>query len=161
MITAWYFWNTQTGAVTWTNPLQPEAAQAASTAPPLPKEQPPLPAGPPPTTDASGHTTYGVPPDIDPDLAHLLPPAQRGSAAGGPSSQTALFNARTGRFTPADYSYSVDHLDEYNRAKRMNSHYFDVDAWEKQKAEENAKRKRDEESGVVSNKKITKKDMVS
>jgi hypothetical protein len=55
----------------------------------------------------------------------------------------------------------VDHLDEYNRAKRMNSHYFDVDAWEKQKAEENAKRKRDEESGVVSNKKITKKDMVS
>lgn len=55
----------------------------------------------------------------------------------------------------------MDHLDEYNRAKRMNSHYFDVDAWEKQKAEENAKRKRDEESGVVSNKKITKKDMVS
>lgn len=76
-------------------------------------------------------------------------------------AQKALFNARTGRFTPADYAYSVDHLDEYNRAKRMSSHYFDVDAWEKEKAEEHAKRKRDEEMGLNSKKKTTKKDMVS
>ncbi len=75
-------------------------------------------------------------------------------------AQKALFNARTGRFTPADYAYSVDHLDEYNRAKRMSSHYFDVDAWEREKAEEHAKRKRDEEMGLDGKQKITKKDMV-
>jgi len=101
-----------------------------------------------------------MPSDIDPDLAHLLPPDQRGFAPGAASgAQTALFNARTGRFTPADYAYTVDHLDEYNRAKRMASHYFDVDAWEKQRAEENAKKRRDEAAGIEP-KKITKKDMV-
>lgn len=87
--------------------------------------------------------------------------SQRGGAPGGDGAvQTAAFNARTGRFAPADTSYTYDHLDEYNRMKRMSSHYFDVEAWEKQRQEEQAKRRREEAEGVAP-KKITRKDMVS
>lgn len=71
-----------------------------------------------------------------------------------------MFNSRTGRFTAKDYQFTPDHLDEANRAKRMKSHYFDVDAWERQRNEEYLKRKRDEESGKAQ-KAVTKKDMVS
>ncbi|KAK4683992.1 hypothetical protein P7C73_g6215, partial [Tremellales sp. Uapishka_1] len=130
-----------------------EASSSAPAPPPPAPVNPPLPKAPLPAP------SFGGVPDIDPDLAYLLPASQRGSTSTDPSKQTAQFNARTGRFTANDYTYTVDHLDEYNRAKRMNSHYFDVDAWEKEKAEENAKRKRDEELGVTSNKKPTKKDM--
>lgn len=42
----------------------------------------------------------------------------------------------------------------------MSSRYFDVEAWEREKAAEHAKRKREEEMGVSSSKQITKKDMV-
>jgi len=163
---AWYFWNANTGEVTWTNPLEPTLASSTHAAPARPAAptpvQPPLPLGPPPPSTRAHDPSFGLSStDIDPDLAHLLPPDQRGMAQADQGSQKALFNSRTGRFTASDYAYSVDHLDEYNRAKRMSSHYFDVDAWEKQKAEEHAKRKRDEEMGVSSQKKITKKDMVS
>jgi hypothetical protein len=151
---AWYFWNAQTGEVTWTNPLEPApplpsgpAPPASAVNPPLPKEAPPLP-----------EPTFGQIPDIDPDLAYLLPGTQRGAGGDG---QQATFNARTGRFQQADSNYAFDHLDEYNRAKRMAGKYFDVDSWEKNLREENAKRKRDEAMGVVDDKKITKKDMVS
>ena len=149
---AWYFWNTITGEVSWTNPLEPEGSSSTPA-------QPPLPPGPPPEGSAPS-AAFGLPRDIDPDLAFLLPPSQRGGPGADASAQTALFNSRTGRFTPADYNYTVDHLDEYNRSKRMNSHYFDVEAWEKQRAAENAKRKADEAAGIAP-KKITKKDMVS
>lgn len=71
-----------------------------------------------------------------------------------------MFNARTGRFTANDYMYNVDHLDEYNRMKRMNNQYFDQDAWERDMAEHNAKRKRDAEAGVAP-KPLSKKDVVS
>jgi hypothetical protein len=181
LIPAWYFWNSKTGEVTWTNPLEPETSNAgegsnqsdlnaesvAPTNPPLPNEpapqakptssssfQPPL---PPPT--------FGLPPaipDIDPDLAYLLPMTQRGGAGGagdGPG-QSAAFNARTGKFAPVDTNYTYDHLDEYNRMKRMSSHYFDVEAWEKQRQEDNAKRMRDEAEGK-GREKPTRKDMVS
>jgi hypothetical protein len=151
---AWYFWNTSTGEVTWSNPLDPGPSSASSA--------PPLPAGPPPSAAPSlPEPKFGQVPDVDPDLAHLLPPEQRFVTSTDPAGQKAMFNSRTGRFTAMDYRYSVDHLDEYNRAKRMNEHYFDVEAWERQKQEENAKRKRDEEAGIVSKKQITKRDMVS
>jgi hypothetical protein len=138
--------------VTWTNPLEPapplptEPAPPAPINPPLPKEAPPLP-----------EPNFGQIPDIDPELAYLLPATQRGSDGNG---QNASFNARTGKFQ-ADSGYAFDHLDEYNRAKRMAGKYFDVDSWEKNLREENAKRKRDEALGVTEEKKITKKDMVS
>jgi hypothetical protein len=156
---AWYFWNTSTGEVTWTNPLEPSSSSAAGAA------APPLPSGPPPTVSAGlSEPTYGGggAGEMDPALAHLLPPEMRAGGTSSDGSQRALFNARTGRFTGGDYKYTVDHLDEYNRAKRMNSHYFDVDAWEREKQEEAAKRKWEEETGTGSSKKqITKKDMVS
>jgi len=139
--------------VTWTNPLEPapplptEPAPPAPINPPLPKEAPPLPEG-----------KFGEIPDIDPDLAYLLPATQR---VGG-DGQNASFNARTGKFQQTDgTNYAFDHLDEYNRAKRMAGKYFDVDNWEKNLREENAKRKRDEAMGITSDNKITKKDMVS
>nr|ODN94402.1 hypothetical protein L204_04533 [Cryptococcus depauperatus CBS 7855] len=154
---AYYFWNTKTEEVTWTNPLQ----QQPTDQPPLPNEPPPLPSGPAPIPQ-DNHPEFGQLPDIDPALAWLLPPSQRGGTVAGSDAslaQRAAFNSRTGRFTPADFAYTVDHLDEFNRAKRMNSHYFDVDAWEKEKDEEHAKRKREEEMGGGLKKKITKKDM--
>ena len=138
--------------MTWTNPLEPapplptEPAPPAPINPPLPKEAPPLP-----------EPNFGQIPDIDPDLAYLLPATQRGSDGNG---QNASFNARTGKFQ-ADGGYAFDHLDEYNRANRMAGKYFDVDSWEKNLREENAKRKRDEALGLTEEKKITKKDMVS
>lgn len=168
--TAWYFWNTSTGEVTWTNPLEPSTSASEPNSP-LPSEAPPLPAGPVPvpTTGRLGpFRPGGAPPDIDPDLAYLLPPEARGGTRGaGPSSmggaggQTAQFNARTGRFTAADYKFTVDHLDEYNRMKRMNSQYFDQEAWERERAAEAIKRQRDEAQGLASKPQITKKDMVS
>lgn len=155
LMSAWYFWNTTTGEVTWTNPLPVAATQPP--APPLPSgpapevlshPQPPLPA----------QRRFGVVPEIDPALAFLLPPEARGGPSD-PTAQSAMFNARTGRFTANDYMYNVEHLDEYNRMKRMNNQYFDQDAWERDMAEHNAKRKRDEEAGIV--KPHSKKDMVS
>ncbi|KAK1927180.1 hypothetical protein DB88DRAFT_469887 [Papiliotrema laurentii] len=162
---AWYFWNTVTGEVTWTNPLQPNPASTPSTSttdPTDPTFQPPLPQGPPPPkAEDAPRPVYNAIPDIDPDLAYLLPPDQRG--IGGPSAdgavQFAQFNARSGKFTTGDVNYKFDALDEYNRQKRFNDHYFDVDAWQKQKDEEHAKRKRDAELGIERDSKITKKDM--
>ena len=83
-----------------------------------------------------------------------------GDSTGPGAGQSAAFNARTGRFAPADTNYTYDHLDEYNRMKRMSSHYFDVEAWEKQRQEEQAKKRRDEAEGK-GREKITRKDMVS
>ncbi|RXK35062.1 hypothetical protein M231_07682 [Tremella mesenterica] len=165
---AWYFWNSQNGQVTWTNPLLPPTSN-----PPLPNEPPPLPNEPLPSnpplsslaypsqTETSTEYNPAGQSGIDPALAYLLPPEQRGAglSQNDAAAQKGLFNARTGRFTKADYQYNVDHLDEYNRAKRMSSHYFDVEAWERQKSEEHEKRKRDEEMGTSSKRKITKKDM--
>jgi hypothetical protein len=100
-------------------------------------------------------------PDIDPDLAYLLPADRRGGSSREGGVQTAQFNSRSGKFTAGDTNARFDALDEFNRQKRFNDHYFDTEAWEKQKAEEHAKRKRDEEMGIERDSKITKKDMVS
>lgn len=148
-----------TGRVTWTNPLEPQP-QAAAGAPPLPNEPapPPLPQEAPPLPEAR----FGGIPDIDPDLAYLLP--QGAAVAGGSGAvrgQTATFNARTGKFQQPDNTYSLDHLAEWNRAKRQAGHYFDVESWEQSVKEENAKRKREQETGVSESQKITRKDMVS
>lgn len=140
--------------MTWTNPLAPPEASA----PPLPSEPAPQTSAGASTGGAAGPSARpaGGVPEIDPALAHLLPLEQRGGIEG---TQASLFNARTGKFT-TDNSYAISHLDEYNRAKRFSEHYFDVDAWEKQKALENLKRKADEAAGVSAKKQITKKDMV-
>lgn len=146
---AYYFWNATTGAVQWDNPLQP----ATETQPPLPEE-------PAPTAWNESAPADGLPP-IDPALAHLLPASQRSgtsNAADAHLYQTAQFNARTGRFTPRDYQFTVDHLAEANRARRQEMAFFDVAEWEKEKEEE-VKRKREREAAGEGPRKLTKKDM--
>lgn len=142
--------------MTWTNPLAPAdssstPATASSSAPPLPAEPAPVHR---PTTIAG---PSGLP-AIDPALAYLVPAEQRGSVGGLDAAMA--FAARSGRHG-VDTGYGFAHLDEYNRAKRFSEHYFDVEGYEKQRAAEAAKRKRDEEAGVGQGRKITKKDMVS
>ncbi|OCF31537.1 hypothetical protein I316_06736 [Kwoniella heveanensis BCC8398] len=180
---AWYFWNTKTGEVSWTNPLESTSASETHAAqPPLPDEAPPLPSGPVPsgstTTPRYGSAAatnafeaplstsrYGQQPsqpEIDEGLLHMVSGVRGGGGyapGGDPGVQSAAFNSRTGQFTPSNYQYTVGHLDEYNRAKRMNSHYFDVEAWEREKAADQEKRKREEESGQGGSRKVTKKDM--
>ncbi|GMK57568.1 hypothetical protein CspeluHIS016_0404020 [Cutaneotrichosporon spelunceum] len=140
---AYYFWNTETDEVTWTNPVA-----LPSEAPPLPNEPPPLPTGPAPSR------TGGLP-EIDPALAYLLPAEQRD---GSTSAMSAAMAARSGRLG-ADSHYAFAALDEYSRQKRFNEHYFDVDGWEKSKAAEARKRKADQSAGINEDRKITKKDM--
>jgi hypothetical protein len=189
---AYYFWNAKTGETTWTNPLAPPPASGSSSQPPLPAEQPPLPDEQPPlpteqpplpgaipslpaastwgqaysAPSSSSYTATpalpadkGLPP-IDPALSHLLPKHQQ----AGSNFQSASFNARTGRFTPADYQYTVDHLDEANRAKRQEGVFFDVSEWEKKRESEWQERKRKEMEGGAEDRaknKLTKADMVS
>ncbi|KAJ9119668.1 hypothetical protein QFC22_003378 [Naganishia vaughanmartiniae] len=178
---AYYFWNANTGAVQWENPLAPptpgeqeSTSTSAEVQPPLPDE-PPLPTGAPwqgytssilPAGPADVTTTISTTtlPPIDPALAHLLPASQRASSSNASSSdahlyQTAQFNARTGRFTANDYQYTVDHLAEANRAKRQEMAYFDVAEWEKEREEEHARKRQAEEEGGERPKKLTKKDM--
>ncbi|WWD02300.1 hypothetical protein V865_000339 [Kwoniella europaea PYCC6329] len=154
---AWYFWNKDTGEVTWTNPLEPSSS---SSQPPLPTEQPPTTPGPNDNDNVYGFGFGGDPsqPEIDPGLAHLFGGDSSGPG-GDPTMQKAMFNSRTGRFTASNYEYTVGHLDEYNRAKRMNNHYFDVDQWEREKQQENEKKRKALEDGKGGEKKITKKDM--
>ncbi|WVQ95056.1 hypothetical protein IAU59_002148 [Kwoniella sp. CBS 9459] len=177
---AWYFWNTKTGEVSWTNPLESaSSSESSAVQPPLPNEAPPLPSGPLPSSSSAiprnGLSSAGprnafeapVPrfdtqPEIDEGLLHMVSGVRGGGGyapGGDPSVQSASFNARTGQFTPSDHQYTVGHLDEYSRAKRMNSHYFDVEAWEREKAADLEKRKREEESGEGGSRKITRKDM--
>jgi hypothetical protein len=160
MRVAYYFWNAQTGAVQWENPL----VSTDPSAPPLPNE--PAPAGPSSgtaweqSTTAPEATEAALPP-IDPALSHLLPASQRGLTtpqADAHLYQSAQFNARTGRFTPRDYAFTVDHLAEANRARRQEEAFFDVAEWEKEKERE-VKRKREAEERGEGPRKLTKKDM--
>ncbi|RSH88371.1 uncharacterized protein EHS24_000911 [Apiotrichum porosum] len=153
---AYYFWNTESGEVTWTNPLAPDAenASAAATAPPLPAEPaPPLPSASASTSARPPSAAANGLPEIDPGLAFLMAPEQRGS-----DPAAVAMAARRGQYA-ADTGYSFHHLEEYNRAKRFGEHYFDVEGYEKQRAAEALKRKADEEAGVGTSRKVTKKDM--
>ncbi|WVW85532.1 hypothetical protein I302_107570 [Kwoniella bestiolae CBS 10118] len=152
---AWYFWNRNTGEVTWTNPLDPSTSN--STQPPLFAESTSSSATYPDNSAFGGDPSQ---PEIDPGLAHLFGGDAGSSSAGGdPAMQKAMFNSRTGKFTSMNYEYTVGHLDEYNRAKRMGNHYFDVDGWERQKAEENERKRKAAEEGGRGERKVTKKDM--
>lgn len=98
-------------------------------------------------------------PDIDPDLAYLLPSESRyipGSEGG--DLQTANFNARSGKFNSNNNNYSIDHLDEYNKEKKFNAKYFDQDKWEAEMRERNLKRSLEVAQGKQPV--ISKKDMV-
>lgn len=88
----------------------------------------------------------GVIPDIDPELAHLLPAEARDERGN------ALLASR-GRFQQRDDG-AFAALDEYARQKRFGEAYFDVEAYER----ERGKRRRAEDNAEP--RKVTKKDMV-
>lgn len=117
--------------MTWENPLAPSSS---STPAPGSSSATPGPSRP-----------VGGLPDIDPDLAYLLPSESR-DAAGN------QLLAVSGRFQQRDDG-AFAARDEYERQKRFGDAYFDVEGWER----ERGKRRREEEQP----KKVTKKDMVS
>ncbi|KAJ4490058.1 hypothetical protein J3R30DRAFT_3278447 [Lentinula aciculospora] len=138
---SYYFFNSETNDTTWENPLV--ALDSTTTNPALgsPVESS--------TSAIEGASTAGALPSynalqaaaiaqgIDPSLAHL-DPSLAGPVPGSSSGAygaAAKFNARTGQFTRVD-ARDPSHLSEYERAKRMSEFYFDVNAWEKQRAQD-------------------------
>lgn len=122
--------------MTWENPLAPSASASGAASAAASATGTPGPSVPRPT---------GGLPDIDPELAYLLPSESR-DAAGN------QLLAVSGRFQQRDDG-AFAARDEYERQKRFGDAYFDVEGWEK----ERGKRRREEEQP----KKVTKKDMVS
>ncbi|KAG6850356.1 hypothetical protein H0H93_014310 [Arthromyces matolae] len=132
---AYYFFNTVTQETTWNNPLEPAQPDNSS-------------SSTPPNVDATSSSNpqanleaAAIAAGIDPSLAYLDPTllsSASGSSAtpsGIPPSFSAKFNARTGQFTRPD-GRDPSHLSEHARAARMSEFYFDVNAWEKQLAEQ-------------------------
>lgn len=136
----YYFHNLRTNETTWSNPLagsQPGGSASQTSA----------------QYDAQA---AAMAQGIDPELAYLDPTLAAGPSNPGAFTYAAKFNARTGAFTKLD-GRNPDHVSEYERMKRMNSVFFDMDAWQQNLEQENAE---EEESGKK-RKKPTKKDLVS
>ncbi|KAF9078645.1 hypothetical protein BDP27DRAFT_1206603 [Rhodocollybia butyracea] len=132
---AYYFFNSETNETTWENPLVKDetpldpASASSLVAPAEEKDSSSLPH--------NALQAAAIAQGIDPSLAYLDPslvepiPGSSSVAYGA----TAKFNARTGQFTRVD-ARDPTHLSEYERAKRMSEFYFDVNAWEQQKAQD-------------------------
>ncbi|KAF7292984.1 WW domain-containing protein [Mycena indigotica] len=152
---AYYFYNTETQETTWTNPLQPTPTAEASTSQEQVAAQQ---LGLTPNIDPRYATmqTAALAQGIDPALAYLDPSLAASGSAGLPAgSFQARFNARTGQFTAMD-GRTPDHMSEYERAKRMSTVFFDVDAWERSVAAEKAA---EDEAGGKKRKRPSKKDL--
>ncbi|KAF9452077.1 hypothetical protein P691DRAFT_805602 [Macrolepiota fuliginosa MF-IS2] len=161
---AYYFFNSQTGETTWTNPLQPSDPTAptdpttglSDTADAsVPEAEQPSAS----TSQVTALQAAALAQGIDPSLAHLDPALLTAttSASGGPiPTFQAKFNARTGAFTRPD-ARTPGHLSEYERMKRMSEFYFDVNAWEEQLADD--KDQEEEEGNGKKRKRPSKKDL--
>lgn len=103
----------KTNETTWSNPRQSTSAEAGPSAP--------TEAEPSDSRAAELPTEGGLPP-IDPDLAWLDPAAARRSA--GQVTQTARFNARTGRFQ-ADPAMNPDRISDFKRGQRQQEAFYD------------------------------------
>ncbi|KAF5366146.1 hypothetical protein D9757_010955 [Collybiopsis confluens] len=163
---AYYFFNSVTNETTWENPLVEPAADGTNLVDPAAsssatssstEESSPSTASP---TSYNALQAAAVAQGIDPSLAHL-DPSLAGPVPGSSSSfygASAKFNARTGQFTRTD-ARDPSHLSEYERAKRMSEFYFDVGAWENQRAQD-----QEEEAAGENEKKRkrpSKKDLVN
>ncbi|KLO18956.1 hypothetical protein SCHPADRAFT_811973, partial [Schizopora paradoxa] len=133
----YYFYNMRTNETTWTNPVAGSQA-----------------AGPSQTSARYDAEAAAVAQGIDPALAFLDPSLAAGPSHSAAFSFTAKFNSRTGAFTKAD-ARNPDHVSEYERMKRMNSVFFDMDAWQ----QEVDQRYVEEEEAGKKRKKPTKKDL--
>lgn len=160
----YYFYNTQTGETTWTNPLQPSdttTMAAPSTEPPATSDSATPEPDHPSSSSASQYNALeaaALAQGIDPSLAYLDPSLVTAttSASGGPvPAFQAKFNARTGAFARPD-ARTPGHLSEFERMKRMSEFYFDVNAWEQDLAQERG----EEEEAGKKRKRPTKKDLV-
>lgn len=142
---AYYFFNMRTNETTWTNPLASADASGSSV------------TGAYPTASSSrfDSESAALAQGIDPGLAFLDPTLAAGPSNPAALAYTAKFNARTGAFARPD-ARDPEHVSEYERMKRMNSFYFDMDAWQKEVEERAAE---EAESGKK-RKKPTKKDLV-
>ncbi|KAJ3860821.1 hypothetical protein EV359DRAFT_74995 [Lentinula novae-zelandiae] len=142
---AYYFFNAETNETTWENPL----VTAPDSTTPNPALETPTDSSSSAVApvegafDGTALSSYNalqaaaIAQGIDPSLAHLDPSLAGpipGSSSGAYGA-AAKFNARTGQFTRLD-GRDPSHLSEYERAKRMSEFYFDVNAWEKQRAHE-------------------------
>nr|GAT44438.1 predicted protein [Mycena chlorophos] len=156
---AYYFYNTETQETTWTNPLQAGAEASGSGSAPQ-QQQDAAAAAAASSIDPryAAMQNAAMAQGIDPALAYL-DPSFAGSAstsAGLPAgSFQARFNARTGQFTAMD-GRTPDHMSEYERAKRMSTVFFDVEAWEKSVAADKAA---EDEAGGRKRKRPSKKDL--
>lgn len=139
---AYYFYNPQTQETTWVNPIQPQLGNSASNE-----------AGSSSSSTAALYAAAEAA-GIDPSLAHLDPTLMTPGAT--PSGAfAAKFNSRTGAFTRID-GRDPSFLSEAERAKRMSSVYFDVNAWEAE-----LEQRYDEEAmNGKKRKRPTKKDLV-
>lgn len=153
----YYFYNAETQETTWENPLVTESAQEENKT-----EQTAATNTDQQSATAAAYTALqqaAVAQGIDPSLAYLDP-----SLAASPSASslyssyavTAKFNARTGQFTGPN-ARDPSHMSEYERARRMSEFYFDVAAWERQRAQEHEV----DPDGLKKRKRPTKKDLVS
>lgn len=167
----YYFYNSETKETTWENPLADSEAQQAPAAqveqPAANDEQPAAtdeqaasssePAAPLITPSAALQQA-AIAQGIDPSLAYLDPSLVASTSNSSAAyAATAKFNAHTGQFARPD-ARDPTHLSEYERAKRMSEFYFDVGAWEKERAQD---QDQDQEGGSAKKKKkLTKKDLV-
>ncbi|KAJ3982939.1 hypothetical protein F5890DRAFT_279263 [Lentinula detonsa] len=142
---AYYFFNSETNETTWENPLA-KASDSTTPNPGFENPTEPSTSAHAPAEGASNGTTLpsydalqaaAIAQGIDPSLAHLDPSLAGpvASSSLGAYGAAAKFNARTGQFTRVD-ARDPSHLSEYERAKRMSEFYFDVNAWEKQRVQE-------------------------
>ncbi|KAE9405608.1 hypothetical protein BT96DRAFT_963869 [Gymnopus androsaceus JB14] len=138
---AYYFFNPETNETTWENPL----VQAAESSTPAAGDSTASSSSVSPSAEeaASASASYNalqaaaIAQGIDPSLAYL-DPSLAGPVPGSSSGAygaAAKFNARTGQFTRVD-ARDPSHLSEYERAKRMSEFYFDVNAWEQQRIQD-------------------------
>ncbi|KAG7096060.1 hypothetical protein E1B28_006741 [Marasmius oreades] len=161
---AYYFYNSETQQTTWENPLVPSSStptdpsSSASTEYSITNAEPSSSSSicstSSPASSYNALEAAAIAQGIDPSLAYLDPSL----VATGPGAgiSTARFNARTGQFARAD-ARDPSHLSEYERMKRMSEFYFDVNAWEKQKIEDQDEE--DEAGGGKKRKRPSKKDV--
>ncbi|KWU42190.1 hypothetical protein RHOSPDRAFT_4929, partial [Rhodotorula sp. JG-1b] len=123
-----------TNETTWSNPRQSASGPGDTSVPSIATDL--TAAAPSREKGEEG----GLPP-IDPDLAWLDPSAAR-AGAGRSVTQTARFNARTGRFQ-ADPSLNPDRISDFQRGQRQQEAYYDVRGWESTLAGQGLKRSDD------------------
>ncbi|KAI3612037.1 hypothetical protein WG66_016190 [Moniliophthora roreri] len=161
---AYYFHNSETQETTWQNPLASSSDSSNAVAGPSSESEQTTSTSSPassqalatePTSSYSALQAAALAQGIDPSLAYLDPTL---ASVPGTSSvgygATARFNARTGQFARPD-GRDPSHLSEYERMKRMSEFYFDVNAWEQQRALQNE----EEETEGKKRKRPSKKDV--